>query len=428
MSDPLPDVIVVGGGPAGASTAFYLARAGASVLVLDRANFPRDKPCAEYLSPECSRILDDMGALAPCEAAGAAKLVGMIIRAPNGTTVRGDFAAVQGFRGFRDRGLALRRTLLDAILLDRARAAGARVEEGARVVDVTRDAGGRVTGVRTLDGGGATRDRRARIVVAADALRAVVAHRLGVAHTTRSQRRTAFVAHYTGVGGVTDCGEMHVHLNGYAGFANVGNGVTNVAIVVPMKHARAAAGRQAEFMDAWFAGHPDLAARLAGATRIGPVRVTGPFASRARHGVLPGVALVGDAADFYDPFTGEGIFTALRGGELLAPATLQSLAATNDRAAFEALRAYDDARRRVFGGKWRVERIIGTTITVPRLMNLTAAALARHKDMVDTLIGVAGDFVPPSEVLRPSFLLRMLVGGLLPVRAPRAVVAEPPLP
>src|SRR6476469_8085181 len=150
------DAIVVGGGPAGSSTAFALARAGARVLLLDRAQFPRSKPCAEYLSPQASRLLHDMGVLDAVESAGAAHLAGMTVRAPNGALIRGDFAASHGFPAFRDRGLALRRTVLDPILLDCARDAGAEVREGLRVTDVTRDAAGRVNGVRVLDAQGAS--------------------------------------------------------------------------------------------------------------------------------------------------------------------------------------------------------------------------------------------------------------------------------
>lgn len=411
------EVIVVGGGPAGASAAFHLARAGVDVLVLDRARFPREKPCAEYLSPEASRLLAEMHALEACERAGAAELAGMIVRAPGGASIRGDFVAAHGYRGFRDRGLALRRRVLDAILLDRARAAGARVMEEMCVRDLVRDSLGRPNGVDAVMRDGSSRALRAPLVVGADGLRSTVARRLGLAHRASRPRRMAFVAHYEGVAGMGAYGEMHVESDGYAGLAPVDGGLTNVAVVVPAAIARGAAGDVADFTARWLGAHAHLAARFAHARRATPVRATGPFASRARRAWAEGAALVGDAADFFDPFTGEGIHAALHGGEMLAPFARSALTARTARKADAELAAYDHARRRAFGGKWVVERLVGLAVGVPALMNLAARRLERQKEMADLLVGVTGDFVPPRAVLSPRFALALLTGAAhLPLR------------
>jgi geranylgeranyl reductase family protein len=404
-------VIVVGGGPAGASAAWHLATAGLDVLVLDRARFPRDKPCGEYLSPEASRLLSVMGALEPVERAGAAQLAGMQVRAPNGRVIHGEFVAGHGFRGFRGHGLALRRRELDAILLARARAAGARVQEGNRVTDLLRERDGRVCGVRVLSDSGETRELCAVLVVGADGLRSVVARRLELARARRWPKRIALVTHFTGVAGIGACGEMHVERDGYVGLADVGHGVTNVAVVVPTSRGREIAGDATGFMDRWIARRPHLAPRLAAAERVTPVLAVGPFAAHARRPWAPGAALVGDAADFFDPFTGEGIYAALRCGELLAPFAVRAVRArlTGDmRAADDALAGYESAWRAAFGAKWMVEQLIGLAVSSPPLINHAARVLSRRRDMADLLVGVAGDFVPPREVLRPGYLLSLI--------------------
>ena len=408
MDSQAAQVIVVGGGPAGAATAFHLARAGIQVTILDRAHFPRDKPCSEYMSPQASRILDEMGVLEQIERSGAAHLAGMRVHAPNGTAFQGRFADVEGFRGYRDRGLALRRTILDHLLLDRARAVGAVVCEGVRVIDLRRDSNGRVTGVNAIDERGERRTLSASIVVGADGLRSVVARRLDLAATRLAQRRVAFVTHFAGID-MGDSGEMHVDHDGYLGLADVGGGMTNVAVVVPRSRAREASGDPAGFVDAWIRRRRDVAPRFAKAVRVTPVLATGPFASAARRAWAPGAALVGDAADFFDPFTGEGIYAALRGAELLVPRIIDALAATAPADRDACLGAYDRARIGEFRGKWAVERMIGVAVTFPAVMNVAARSLALRPQMAHTIVGVTGDFVPAREVLRPSFLLRLLV-------------------
>jgi len=182
-----------------------------------------------------------------------------------------------------------------------------------------------------------------------------------------------------------------------------------VALVVPARRAKALAGRREAFLDEWLAARPQLAPRFARAARVTPVVATGPFASRARRAWSAGAALVGDAADFFDPFTGEGIYAALRGGEMLAPFAVESLGANAPHDADRALADYDAARRREFGGKWIVEWMIGAVVGSPRLMNRAARVLSVRRDMADLLVGVTGDFVPASAVLNAKYLLSLFV-------------------
>ena len=403
------EVIVVGGGPAGASIAWALAKHGVDTLVLDRARFPRDKVCAEYLSPQASRILADMGVLDEIDRSEPAHLAGMRVRAPNGIVADGQFASSHGFRGFRDKGLAIRRTILDEIVLRGARAAGARVEEEVRVTDLARNGSPRPIGVNVIGRDGEHKVLRSRYVVGADGLRSVVGRRLGLVSTSRIwPRRIALVTHYRNVQGVADMGEMHVDRDGYFGVVAVGGGLMNVAVVIPMSRAREIGDDKTAFLERWIASRPHLAERFVGAERVNPVRATGPFATSSRRAWAPGAALVGDAADFFDPFTGEGIYAALRGGELLAPYLAEALE-RSPKEERSILAGYDRARRREFAGKWKLERIVGMAIAHPYLVNNAAKTLSRRKEMADLLVGVTGDFVPPRVVLNPRFLFQLFI-------------------
>ena len=413
MSQHDAQVIVVGGGPAGSTTAFFLARAGCDVLLVDRVAFPRDKPCSEYLSPQASRLLNELGVLDSLEAAPSAQLTGMRVHAPDGTVFEGSFSAAPGYKAFRDYGLAIRRPLLDTALLMCAERSGARIHTGVDVRDLTRDEEGRVEGVLVRDNGRES-TLRAPLVVGADGLRSVVARRAKLGKHGRWPRRLALVRHYRGVMHDASVGDMHVFEGGYAGFAPVGDDLTNVAVVIPTRHSRELGNDRDAIMKQLLDSQPAVAARLAHAEPVTPTRAIGPFNWHARRAWTPGAVLVGDAADFFDPFTGEGMYAAMRGAELLSTYAWEAVRAQNAAAADVALAAYDRCRKREFSGKWAVERAIAHAIASPSLINLAARALARRADLANLLVGVTGDFVPAREVLKPKFLVQLMAAALLP--------------
>ena len=396
-------LLVIGGGPAGASTAAWAARAGLDVLLVERARFPREKACAEYLSPEAARDLDALGVLPEVEAEAEA-LDGMRIVCNDGADVVGRFRAAGRFVPYRPRGLALPRSRLDAIVLGAAARSGAEVLHGVACERLLAE-DGFVVGA-TLRSGDRRWTQRSRAVVGADGVHSVVARHLGLARHG-APRRLALVAHFTGVGRMRDCGEMFVRRGRYVGLAPIGGARVNVAAVVPASEGRALARDPVAFLAAELAAYPELRSRFAGARIVRDVLVAGPFARTARRSVTDGALLVGDAADFFDPFTGEGIFAALRGGQLAAAALAAALQA--GEATQVALAPYRRARRRAFLGKWIFERLVGLAATRPAVMRRYVHRMRKRQKYADLWVGAAGDYVPLRALCAPRALAALIL-------------------
>ena len=188
------------------------------------------------------------------------------------------------------------------------------------------------------------------------------------------------------------------------GLNPLGGGRTNVTLVVPAERARAARGRAEAFYLEGLREFPGVLWRVERSRIARQVMATGPFAAWSGRVAADGAALVGDAADFFDPFTGEGIYCALRGAELLSAA----IAGLEGPVTARQLAAYRRARRRAFAGKWAVERLVGYAMEFPRLFDRAVGRLQR-RGMAHTFIGVTGDFVPARAVLNPLFLARMVL-------------------
>lgn len=404
------DVAVVGAGPAGAATATHLARAGLSVVLVDRAVFPRDKPCAEYLSPAAEPLLRKLGALDGIEDANPGRLHGFRVFAPNGRMFQGDFAATLDATGatLYETGLAVPRLQLDATLVTIARRAGAEFRADWRLARLERDPG---RGLWSLFPVSEAPPVCARLLVAADGVHSTVARRLGL-HVASRVRKVALVAHLRGISGLTAYGEMHVAGRRYVGLAplepSTRGDLCNVAMVIDEGRDGRQLVRQRPdaFLRSALETFPRLRGRAEHATIVRKVLTTSGIRVRARRFSGNALLLVGDASGYYDPFTGEGIYRALRGAELAAEVALSALIAGD--LSSQALAAYDASQRLEFRGKRTIEAIIQAAVQVPSLMDHIAQRLERHKAMADTVVAVTGDFCPASSVLRPGFLLRLV--------------------
>ncbi|HUG14598.1 MAG TPA: NAD(P)/FAD-dependent oxidoreductase [Thermomicrobiales bacterium] len=393
------DVVVVGGGPAGTSTAILLAERGVRVTLLDKARFPRAKPCAEYLNPEAMTILDRLSLLDAARDAGAAVFRGMRVTSPGGTRMTLDFEGDAGRHA-----LGISRLRLDALAIERCRALGVDVLEGTRVRRVLTD-NGTVTGVQAASG----RERidvMGRVVVGADGHHSTVSRLLGLDRSVRWPRRIGLAAHFESFPLIDEMGEMHVSGSGYCGVAPQERERVNVAMVVDMTAFERRAGGVERFFDEALLAYPGLAERASTATRVTSVRGVGPLARRVRQVSGDGYVLVGDAAGFFDPFTGEGIYDALRGGALAAEAIAAALQRGDTSAA--AFAGYDAERRRAFASKRRAAWLVQAFVRSPRLMDYAVIRIARRPRVASTMTGVLGDYREAGVVLSPRFLWQTL--------------------
>jgi menaquinone-9 beta-reductase len=399
MAQSKADILVVGGGPAGSVTAWLLANAGHEVLLLDKARFPRHKACSEYINTGGVRVLKEIGVLEEALALGAHRMDAMQLFAPGGKTFLVDFKSAS------DRfALGLSRFKLDQLLLERARDAGVEVIERAHVRTVSDFNDGGRTVTATIDG--IHRDFRAAIVIGADGRHSVVARSLGLDARQRWPHRTGLIAHFEGVSGLDRYGEMHVTRSGYVGMAPLENGLANVAVVLDSKAVIDRNLPKDELFHQHLEKVPAIAEKLTGATRVSSVRGIGPMARRVRSSHGDGYLLVGDAAGFLDPFTGDGIYEALHGAQLAAQTADAAIRRQDSSAA--ALAPYRIARNQAFLRKRQVCWLVQGFIHAPSLLDYVTPRLTDRTELGATLTGVLGNFRPAGEALSPFYLARLL--------------------
>ncbi len=393
-------VAIVGGGPAGAVLGARSAAAGERVVIFERAPSWRWRASGVFASPAAVSALRRAGVAGSTLTEVARPIPAMRVETASGTTFRLTYGAEAG----GEPAVGFDRSRLDPALLGLAAAAGVEVRSGWQVTAVDLEAG--TLAVRRPDGELAT--VAASIIVGADGLHSVVARAAGVARTARLDPRVGLTYHLPDPDpAVTRDARMRVLRDGYVGIAPVAGGRVNIGIVLGRSWRPALVRDGARAVaDAIVAAVPptgDDPARWRLGEPTDSLAGAWPLGHRVTRRAGPGWLLVGDAAGFLDPFTGEGIHRALISAELAAAAIL-----AHRRGRTGAFAAYERAMQRRFLAKDGVSWLVQAFLSRPAVFEYAARRVASRSAVRATMGLVMGDLVPASRALDPRYLAALL--------------------
>ncbi|MGI8927361.1 MAG: NAD(P)/FAD-dependent oxidoreductase [Tepidiformaceae bacterium] len=374
------DVAIAGGSLAGAATAIHLAAAGHSVVILERASFPRRKPCGEGLFPAGVRELCALGL-------GSLVTRGVALEAVR--FIAGDACVTAGLA---DPGLGIERALLDGALLERAVAAGVDVRTGVTVRGFVSE-GGRATGLVTSAG-----LVPARAVVAADGLHSRLRRQAGLERAGNGAR-FGVSAHVAFAYPLPARVDVHFGRGRELYVTPVAAGVANVALLTRRAGMRVFAGARRPAFESLLATHPRFAG---GFELLDEPLAAGPFWRHCSRPSRANFLLVGDAAGFHDGISGEGMSAALLSARAAASALDSYLASGS----FEPFRRYDARRLAITRNSNLLARLSLFLGRDPRLARLAIANLARQPHTFARLLAVNAGEAPLSSLrLRDALAL-----------------------
>jgi menaquinone-9 beta-reductase len=409
------DLIIVGGGPAGAAAALYAGRRGLSVLLLDKETFPRDKVCGDALSGKSVTILQELGLLEKVARLQGAPVHEVVFGSPSHVDARIDLRRydhtdILTGKTMPMEGYVIRREIFDHFMFEEARGSAQRVIEGFTVQEVLRQ-DGTVCGVKgRVEASGEQFSFGAKLVLGCDGFNSIVARQTGLYSHDPLHMVVALRQYWQGVGGLTDQIELHFVdevLPGYFWIFPLENGGANVGIGMLHRYIKRRGVNLKEAL-AKVVSRPPFAERFAGATPSEqPVGWNLPVGSQRRRSYGDGFMLLGDAAGLIDPFTGEGIGNALYSARFAVETAVEALGADDVSAAF--LRRYEDGLWDAIGDELKVSTRLQQLGRYRPLLNFTINRAARNERVSDLVCGMIANAVPKKELTSPLFYLKLLL-------------------
>ena len=402
--EPTADVIVVGAGPAGSTTAFHLAQAGLDVLLLEKTRFPREKVCGDGLTPRAVKQLVAMG-IDVSEEAGWLRNKGLRVISA-GKQLELDWPELASYP---DYGLVRKRDDFDERLARQAEKAGARLHEQCNVSGPIRDERtGRIVGVTARLGPDKREvSFRAPVVVAADGNSSRLSLAMGRHRDEKRPMGVAVRTYFTTPRHDDDYleswfelwdrrGPRKKLLPGYGWVFGMGDGTSNVGLGVLNSSPAFKDLDWREVLRAWCASMPEEW-QFTPEHMTGPIRGAAlPMAFNRRPHYARGLLLVGDAGGLVNPFNGEGIAYAMESGRMAAEVISQALARQTPAQREVALRGYPKALKDTYGGYYTLGRAFVRLIGNPQVMRIAAERGLDHPVLMRFLLKLLANLTDPT--------------------------------
>jgi geranylgeranyl reductase family protein len=392
------DVIVVGAGPSGSTTAYYLAQAGLDVLLLEKSRFPREKVCGDGLTPRAVKALVAMG-VPISEEDGWLRNKGLRVIS-SGMRLELPWPDLTTYPGY---GLVRTRMDFDQRLAQRAQQAGARLVEGVNVTGpVLDDRTGRIIGVTARPDGGEQQVYRARLVIAADGNSSRLSVSMGLRKRDDRPIGVAVRAYYTSprtdddyLESWLDLWDQDRLLPGYGWIFGMGDGTSNIGLGLLNTSGAFGNTDYRALLKRWLAGMPEEWG-FTEENRVGPIRGAAlPMAFNRTPTYTNGLLLVGDAAGMVNPFNGEGIAYAMESGEIAARVVTQALAWPDAAGAERVLHGYPRVLADAYGGYYALGRAFVKAIGRPELMRFATRHAMSRPALMRFALKLLGNLTDP---------------------------------